>query len=186
MEVSFELTEADLHEAQRQRAARLRKLLRTRPAVALITLLVAPLLWPLARAWGLHFYAYLAAVVIAGGVVLIWGPKLPKPRLRGLEHWAARRATARAVAGSVLGRVTLVVTDHGVKRLREGAPALEVTARDVAFITASPSALVLHLASRRVLVIPRRALESEAQAAELEQRVERVFGRQAQRLTPDD
>lgn len=183
MEAAFELTEADLHEVQRHRAERRRRFMRSRFGLFIITLIACAIVFPITRVPGFGLGPYLVAVVVALGLSLVIGPRLKslkQLRVRSIEHWALRRATARAVQASVMGPVTVVLTATGVKRLREGVPALEVPAADIKYLTASQTLLVLHLSLRKVLAVPRRAFPDDATALEFQRRVEAMSGKTAE------
>lgn len=185
MEAAFELTEADVHEVQRHRAERRRRFIRGRFGLFVITLVASAIVFPVTQVPGFGVGPYLVAVVIALGFSLLIGPKLKgvkQLRARSVEHWALRRATARAVKMSVMGPITIVLTATGVKRLREGVPALELPARDIKYLTASQTLLVLHLSLRKVIAVPRRAFPDDAAALEFQRRVEAMTGKTAETI----
>jgi len=93
--------------------------------------------------------------------------------------------TERAVKASALGPVTIVLTATSVKRLREGAQALEVRPRDIRSLTVSPTVLTLHLTGKKVLAVPARAFRGDAEAVEFRRRVEQLAGKTAELMYCD-
>lgn len=191
MELAYELTEADLEEVQRHRAALQRRFFRGSWVVVVVTIFVGVMLWPFASEFlaafpGGALPVWLLVLIVAGAIVMKLRPVLPHVRYRGLERWSLKRMTAASVKRSALGPVTLVLTSTSLKRLREGAPALEVTRGDLTRLSVSSTTLVIHLSGRRVLVAPRRAFTDDATALAFQQRVEALAAKTAEVVGPND
>lgn len=182
MESSFELKEADLFEVQRHRFVLRRRALRSPVGLAVVTLVVGIIGWPIGRAilepvpggalpWWTGCIVTVAAMLIAGR------KQFERVRLPALQNWALNRAVKAAMKRSVVGRITVVLTQNSIKRLREG---------DVKRLTVSKTVLMLQLSLRRVLVVPRRAFANDAEADAFQQRVEALTAKTATVIGDDE
>jgi mycoredoxin len=103
-------------------------------------------------------------------------PVLHTPRL---DAWAARRMARKAVRQSVLGPITVTMTEEGLVR-RNSAGELRVAWSEVQDILSSPQLVTVRLkGQQRVILIPTRAFADAASAAAFRERLETLAGRKA-------
>jgi len=170
-ELTYDLTEDDLGEVQRQTlAARRERMLKSHGVLAGAVVAAAALAWPLwfwlqeRRAGSgpvdLRVGPFLFAVIVAAGVAYPLRRKLGTFRFRSLEAWSLRRMTRRSLRASVLGRISVHISDQGLVR-KNATGTLEVPWSQVRALYRSGLLLTLLLDTGRVLVVPRRALPSD-------------------------
>jgi glutaredoxin len=188
MEISYLLTEDDLYEAQRQLLAARREALTTSPRRFLFAVAGAGLIgWPL---WVLvtrthpllsetlpRLITFLLVLGAAAAIVSPLKSYLPVLRTSRLDAWAARRMARRAVRQSVLGPVTVVMTEAGLVR-KNSTGELRVAWSEVQDILSAPQLIIVRLkGQRRVILVPTRAFADAASAAAFRDRMEALAGR---------
>lgn len=188
MEISYALTEDDLYEAQLQLLLARREALRNSPlrfmfAVAGGALLGWPLWVSVAEGHPLlseplpRVIAFLLVLGAAAALIFPLKSLLPVLHFSRLDAWTARRMTERATRQSVLGPVTVTLTEEGVVR-RNTAGEMRVAWNEVQDILSSPRLLLLRLqGQQRVILLPTRAFPDAASEASFREHLELLSGR---------
>lgn len=188
MEISYLLTEDDLYEAQLQLLVARREALRKSPRRLLFAVAGAGLIgWPL---WVLGTQAHpllsealprlIAFLLVLGAAATILSPLmsyLPVIHTPRLDAWAARRMARKAVRQSVLGPITVAMTEEGLVR-RNSAGELRVAWSEVQDILSSPQLVTVRIqGQQRVILVPTRAFADAASAAAFRERLEALAGK---------
>jgi glutaredoxin len=191
MDVSFDLQEEDLHQAQLQLLALRRERLLSSPflipgAVALL----APFAWVFrASFWrnpdvvegtlpgALEVLFILACAGAAVALLLPWLGRFATSR--AVDAWSARRLTRAAALQSTFGPVTLTVDETGLVR-RNASGERRIAWAQVKEHLSTPQLLTLRIdGGRQVLLLPASAFPGAAAFEAARLQVERLSGKRS-------
>jgi glutaredoxin len=188
MFISYELTEDDLREVQAQLLVVRREALLSNPRWFLLAMAVVGLLgWPvwvfLTRDDALlsrtppRLVVFLLALAVVGAIAFTLRTRVAPRRMPGLDVWLARRMARQAARRSVLGPITVTLSEEGLAR-RNSEAELQVAWSEVEELLWSSSVLTTRLVGQqRVILVPRRAFPDEASATAFRERLELLSGK---------